>query len=178
MYVQYCGLCFICVYTHTHIHIHVYTHIHITHVRTHTCTHTHTRAHAHTCARTHTHTHTLTHTHSHTHTLTHTHTLQLVVSPPVISPSMFVQVVRLLSTLCASCPVLAVELLKLSTYMCTISYTPAPPPHSHHDTSIVYMYVASRIQGSFNTLDHDFNPASPTPKSRIPGHTWIPSAAL
>jgi hypothetical protein len=39
----------------------------------------------------------------------------LVVSPPVISSSTFVTVLRMLSTLCSACPPLAVELLKIST---------------------------------------------------------------
>lgn len=40
---------------------------------------------------------------------------KLVVSPPVISSSTFVTVLRMLSTLCSTCPPLAVELLKIST---------------------------------------------------------------
>ena len=51
---------------------------------------------------------------THTHTHTHTHMHQLVISPPVISMNTFVMVLKILSTLCTSCPVLAVELLRLS----------------------------------------------------------------
>ena len=36
------------------------------------------------------------------------------MSPPVISTNMFVTVVKMLSTLCSVCPVMAVELLTLS----------------------------------------------------------------
>jgi len=38
----------------------------------------------------------------------------LVISPPVISMNTFVMVLKVLSTLCTSCPVLAVELLRLN----------------------------------------------------------------
>ncbi|KAL5476128.1 hypothetical protein EMCRGX_G026036 [Ephydatia muelleri] len=38
----------------------------------------------------------------------------LIVSPPVISSSVFVTALKMLSTLCASCPLLAVDLLKLN----------------------------------------------------------------
>lgn len=38
----------------------------------------------------------------------------LLVSPPIISTGTFVMVVRMLATMCAACPKLAVELLKLS----------------------------------------------------------------
>ena len=40
--------------------------------------------------------------------------VQLVVSPPVISSAMFVTVLKMMSTLCATCPTLAVQLLRLS----------------------------------------------------------------
>ncbi len=36
------------------------------------------------------------------------------MSPPVISANMFVTVVKMLSSLCSVCPVMAVELLTLS----------------------------------------------------------------
>lgn len=38
----------------------------------------------------------------------------LVISPPIISSSMFVSVLKMLSTLCASCPSLAVQLMRLN----------------------------------------------------------------
>ena len=38
----------------------------------------------------------------------------MVMTPAVISASMFVTVVKMLSTLCSVCPVMAVELLTLS----------------------------------------------------------------
>lgn len=38
------------------------------------------------------------------------------MSPPVISSNMFVTVVKMLSTLCSSCPMMAVELLNLSKF--------------------------------------------------------------
>lgn len=38
----------------------------------------------------------------------------LLVSPPIISTGTFVMVIRMLATMCASCPQLAVQLLKLS----------------------------------------------------------------
>ena len=43
------------------------------------------------------------------------HLLQLVVAPPVISTGTFVMVIRMLVVMCASCPDLAVVLLKQST---------------------------------------------------------------
>lgn len=44
----------------------------------------------------------------------HTHfgCLQLVVSPPVISTGTFITVLRMLSVMCASCPDLALTLLR------------------------------------------------------------------
>ncbi|XP_074599417.1 E3 ubiquitin-protein ligase ctrip isoform X2 [Brevipalpus obovatus] len=38
----------------------------------------------------------------------------LLVSPPIISSGTFVMVIRMLATMCASCPILAVQLLKLN----------------------------------------------------------------
>ena len=43
----------------------------------------------------------------------------LVVSPPVLSNSTFVMVIRMMATLCGTCPQLAVDLLKLSKYYIT-----------------------------------------------------------
>jgi len=40
----------------------------------------------------------------------------LVVSPPVISTGTFVMVIRMLAIMCASCPDLAVVLLKQSKF--------------------------------------------------------------
>ena len=40
--------------------------------------------------------------------------LQVMISPPVISTSIFVMVIRMLAIMCASCPDLAVLLLKQS----------------------------------------------------------------
>ncbi len=43
--------------------------------------------------------------------------IQLVISPPIISPGVFGTVLRMLSHLCNVCPPLAVDLLKLGEYM-------------------------------------------------------------
>jgi len=42
--------------------------------------------------------------------------LQLVVTPPLISTSMFVMVIHMLVMMCIGCPDLAVVLLKLSKF--------------------------------------------------------------
>lgn len=46
----------------------------------------------------------------------------LLVSPPIISSSTFVMNIRMLATMCASCPPLAVQLLKLSKFLVTFLF--------------------------------------------------------
>ena len=53
---------------------------------------------------------------------------QLVISPPVISMNTFVMVLKILSTLCSTCPALAVELLRLSETACSPTSKPTNQP--------------------------------------------------
>ena len=55
---------------------------------------------------------------------------QLVISPPVISMNTFVMVLKILSTLCSTCPALAVELLRLSETACSPTPKPTNRPAS------------------------------------------------
>ncbi len=48
---------------------------------------------------------------------------QLMVTPPVVSTGTFVMVIRMLVVMCASCPDLAVVLLKQSEYPAYLSAT-------------------------------------------------------
>lgn len=47
------------------------------------------------------------------------HFLQLMSSPPLLNTGTFVMVVRMMVVMCATCPDLAVVLLKQSEYECT-----------------------------------------------------------
>ena len=61
--------------------------------------------------------------------------VQLVVTPPVISSNTFVTVLRMMSTLCVACPVLAVELLKISKSGANPLVSPPFTPSSSSSSS-------------------------------------------